>query len=647
VSFFEHQQLARRNSRRRVVLFLLATVAVVVSVTAVLAAAYAATLPAVQNGMLVPLGARLAQVPASLYLWSALGTAGTVLAVSAFNIAKLGGGGEAVARMVGARPVAAQSRDPLEQRFVNVVEEMAIASGVRVPGIYVMEGEGGINAFAAGWDANGAVVAVTRGALERLTRDELQGVVAHEFSHILNGDMRLNIRMLGVLAGIVFLGAIGEFVMRSARGSRDKGAYFWVAGLAILVIGFVGLFFARLIKAAVAREREFLADASSVQFTRNPEGIAGALDQIRLAAGGALIGERHAEDLSHMFFGQSVPARFGGLLATHPPLDERIRRVHPKFDAQAYRNARATPVAPREAPAAKATLQPQGRRLEDLGTEWGRSAGAGAMLVGTLDARKVDLAARLLDRMPQELREALRTPEGAAAAVVALLLAPEAAVRDAQLEGVEARLAARAASLESSTSELGPAYRLPIVDLALPALRLAGAEANAVLLRALEQVVHADRRVALHEFVVLTILRHALAPRRAGPPRASRALQALQPEAALLLRLLVYADRRADAEGERQEELEQALAAGAAEMRITLQDRRAITLPAVEQALARLNELAPREKERLVRGLFAAASADGRIRVAEAELLRLAGAALDCPLPLRLQELDPAAIEPG
>src|SRR6185295_10385386 len=239
-----------------------------------------------------------------------------------------------------------------ERRLVNVVEEMAIASGVRVPTVYVMDGERGINAFAAGWDASGAVVVATRGTLETLNRDELQGVVGHEFSHILNGDMRLNIRMLGVLAGIVFIGSIGEFVMRSTRESRDSKAAggVFLVGLALFIIGYVGLFFARVIKAAVSRQREFLADAASVQFTRNPDGIAGALDQIRGASSGALISARCAEDMSHMFFGQSVRMRLGGLLATHPSLDERIARINPGFQPAAYRGKRP-PVAEDAAPA--------------------------------------------------------------------------------------------------------------------------------------------------------------------------------------------------------------------------------------------------------------------------------------------------------
>ncbi|HSA90012.1 MAG TPA: M48 family metallopeptidase, partial [Burkholderiales bacterium] len=382
-TFFEHQRLARRNSKVMVALFALAVVAVMVAVDAVLGALYAWSTGEA--------------APASVYVAGALATAALILCVSLFNVARLGEGGAAVARMIGARRVPPGTADPLERRLRNVVEEMAIASGVRVPEVYVMDGERGINAFAAGWDTSSAVVAVTRGMLQTLTRDELQGVVAHEFSHILNGDMRLNVRMLGVLAGIVFIGSLGKFVMRSTRGSRDaKG--FILAGLALFVIGYVGLFFARLIKAAVSRQREFLADASSVQFTRNPDGIAGALDQIRTSGAGTRIENRYAEEMSHMFFGAAVAVRLARLLDTHPPLDERIRRVHPQFQRSEYRAKRVTAL-PLEAPPS-APAERKGRRASDLSTAWGRTPGESAALVGTLDPGKVDFAARLLAALP-------------------------------------------------------------------------------------------------------------------------------------------------------------------------------------------------------------------------------------------------------
>src|SRR6185369_10281478 len=269
-SFFENQDLARRNTRLLVLMYFLAVVGVIIAVDLVLAGSWIYGI----GDIYVPKGHRpgpiglLGAVPSRIYILGAIGTALVIFAVSGWNILQLSDGGKAVAEMVGARRVSPDTKDPLERRLMNVVEEMSIASGVRVPGVYVMEGEAGINAFAAGFDVSDSIVAVTRGTLSALNRDELQGVIAHEFSHILNGDMRLNIRMIGVLAGIVFVGAVGNFLLRSQSDSRDSRATLPIVagGAALLVIGWIGLFFARLIKAAVSRQREFLADASSVQF---------------------------------------------------------------------------------------------------------------------------------------------------------------------------------------------------------------------------------------------------------------------------------------------------------------------------------------------------------------------------------------------
>ena len=651
-----------------IVLFVLAVAAVVATVDLVLATVYLwnADVRVPRTGPGYPgLAQIFAAVPTSVYAWGAVVTGGIILVVSLVNMARLAGGGAAVARMVGARRVPSDTRDLLERRLLNVVEEMAIASGVRVPAVYVMDGERGINAFAAGWDVSGAIVAVTRGTLETLNRDELQGVVGHEFSHILNGDMRLNIRMIGVLAGIVFIGSIGSFLMRSGSRSDDsrdsRGTATLVAiGLALLIIGYIGLFFARLIKAKVSREREFLADASSVQFTRNPDGIAGALDQIRASAAGATIAQRRAEELSHMFFGESVQMRLGGLFDTHPPIEERIRRVCPGFQPSSYRSRRAKAAAePAEATAspggaassfAGAAPIREGRRPGDLGTEWGRSASDSAGLVGTLSAEKVDYAARLLASLPPELRASLREPDGACAALIALLLAPAEDVMEQQLQALEAAgmsaLAARARVAVQYTSRLGPVFRLPVVDLALPALKAASDAARLELLAAFQAVIQADRRVSLHEFVILTLVRHQLAPKTRPGAAGTRKLADVRPQAGMLLTLMAHAGTRADASGGRQAGLEKALGAGAKEMGFDEAPKveGALTLDAVASALEGLKRLAPLQKALLIRGLFAAVTADGAIRVAEAELMRLTGAVLDCPLPPLLEELDPGAL---
>ena len=663
-SFFENQDLARRNTKLLVVMYFLAVVGVIIAVDLVLAGAwiYGFADTVVPKGRSPGPIALLGAIPAKVFLLGAMGTALVIFAVSGWNILQLTSGGKAVAEMVGARRVSPDTKDALERRLMNVVEEMSIASGVRVPGVYVMDGEPGINAFAAGYDVSDSIVAVTRGTLEALNRDELQGVVGHEFSHILNGDMRLNIRMIGVLAGIVFIGSIGEFIMRSQRGSSDSkaSAPIFLGGLALLLIGYIGLFFARLIKAAASRQREFLADASSVQFTRNPDGIAGALDQIGVSPVGALIANRHAEDVSHMFFGQGITVRLSGLFDTHPPLEERIARVHARFDRASYRKARASAAAdvPVDAGVAKkgisqkdaaAAVGSSGRRGADLDTGWGRSAGDSAQLVGSMDGAKVDYAARLLQALPAGLREKLRDPDGARAAIVALLLAPKDDVMKLQLEALAAKgmaaLAEQARATEALTRRLGAAFHLSLIDLALPAVKSLPEEGRRALITALEVVIHSDRRVSLHEFVVLTMVRCQLAPRGKPGAAGSKRIAELKDAALVVLSLVAHAGTRQDASGQRGTALAEAMRAGAKEMGLPeTAAAAALTLEVAAEALEVLKSLAPMQKAIMVKGLFAALTHDGSILIMEAELMRMVGAVLDCPLPPLLESVDPATL---
>jgi hypothetical protein len=465
-------------------------------------------------------------------------------------------------------------------------------------------------------------------------------VIGHEFSHILNGDMSLNLRMIGVLAGIVSIGSLGAFVMRRVRGEGKNTAPVFLFGLALFVIGYTGLFCARLIKAALSRQREFLADASSVQFTRNPDGLCGALDQIRNAPAGALVGSRYAEEMSHMFFGQALSlSRF---FATHPPLEERMRRINPRFQPVPYRARRDVQVEKKAVDIPKSN----GRRAGDAGVAWGRSAAESAALVGTLDAGKVDHAGTLLDALPAGLREALREPERAAAAVASLLAAAKPDVLEAQLGALKsAGLGEMAEPLRASlplTQGLSPAFHLAVVDLALPALKSAPEEAKKRLVATLQTLAYADRRLSLHEFVLLTLLRYQLAP---ATKRFSTQKQVsdIKAEAGALIAVIAHAGTRVDTAGERADALEKALAAGAQELGIDVQAARdaSLSLEAVSAALEAARELAPLEKARLVKGLFAAVTADGTIRLGEAELMRLVGAVLDCPLPPLIETLDP------
>jgi len=651
MNFFERQDAARRSTKGLVAIFVIAVACIVAAINIVMAAAWL-WLAAGDQG--VP-----QRIPSGIFFVTTIVTVAVIFTVSLVKVAMLrAGGGAAVAGMMGARRLEPATRDPLERRLLNVVEEMAIAAGTRVPAVYVMDEEKGINAFAAGYDVSSSIITVTRGTLETLTRDELQGVIGHEFSHIVNGDMSLNIRMIGVLAGIVFLGAIGGFVMRNTEGrSKEAGALFFV-GLAVFVIGYIGIFFARVIKASISRQREFLADAAGVQFTRNPDGLAGALDQIR--ASGSLVMNRHAEDVSHLFFGQGVKMALESVFATHPPLDERIRRINPRFQSKTYRGERAkqaiasaTEAPPESMGFAGGVVQqlagPEARAV-DSGQRWGKSAEQAAALVGSVDNRKMDIARRMLAAIPDSIREKVRDPDGAAGTIVAILLAQNDAVMKAQLEAVSnagaASVAAAAAQIQPQLRDLGPAYFLPVVDLALPALKLAGNDAQLRVLTAVQAVIHADRRVSLFEFVVFTLLRWQFAP--PAPPSAPkyRSLAEVQPEVHFLLSLMAYAGGRRGPDAQAQTDADFSAGAKEAGMPagLAMLPRNALGLDKAGEALAKLRDLAPIPKAVLVKALFATVTADGTIRVIEAALMRTVGAVLDCPLPPLLEETDPAAL---
>jgi Zn-dependent protease with chaperone function len=337
LNFFEAQDRARRSTRRLVVLYLLATASIIVGVTLIITLALAGFSSSTGGSALLPLIEQQAPLIAGVAILTTLVIAGATL----FKTSMLSAGGGRVARDLGGTLISTDVQDPLRQRLRNVVEEIAIASGVPVPEIYVLEQENGINAFAAGFAPADAAIAVTRGTLELLDRDELQGVIAHEFSHILNGDMRLNIRLMGVLFGIMVLGLIGRIVLRGGRYSafaasrRNRGApAVLIIGLGLTILGAIGVFFARVIKASVSRQREYLADASAVQFTRQTAGLANALKKIGGYDAGSYLQAADPEEVSHMLFGTG--SRLSGLFATHPPLTDRIQALDPGFRAADY-----------------------------------------------------------------------------------------------------------------------------------------------------------------------------------------------------------------------------------------------------------------------------------------------------------------------
>ncbi|MFI4882191.1 MAG: M48 family metallopeptidase, partial [Phycisphaerales bacterium JB064] len=421
----------------------------------------------------------------------AVGAALLIAGGTAYRISELRGGGSSVALALGGRPIDHSTTDPDERMVLNVVEEMAIASGVPVPPVFIMEREGSINAFAAGYTSGDAVIGVTRGCVHGLTRDEFQGVMAHEFSHILNGDMRLNIRLVGILGGIVLLSLAGYTLMRvtyygSVGRSKDNkaAAVIIVLGIGLIVIGGIGSMFARLIQAAVSRQREYLADASAVQFTRNPDGIGDALRRIGGAPKRAVIMNPHSREMSHLFFGNAVSASsfFGSALASHPPLKDRITRVMPKWDGSFL-----TPLPPKAPPPDKTRKPGPRQTLEDImrermgGQHGPTPTGAAAAmpllaLIGTASLEHASHARTLLDRLPPSLKDAARDPYGCRAVVYALLVhwqGDDTSMRT-QLDILDSRgdtgVAALVRSLAKDIASLDGDLKLPLLDLCLGSL---------------------------------------------------------------------------------------------------------------------------------------------------------------------------------
>ena len=632
--FFQQQEQAHRQTGRLLALFVLAVIAIVASVylTVTLITVFGNRNNPQAVAPLFDIG-RLVLVATFVLI--------VIVAGSLFKIATLQEGGAAIARLLGGELAAPGTTDLATRRLLNVVEEMAIASGTPVPSVFILENEHGINAFAAGFAPGDAVIAVSRGALNHLTRDELQGVIGHEFSHILNGDMRLNLRLIGLLHGILLIALIGYAILRmTGNGSRDSkkdGAGALVAfGIGLLVIGYVGLFFGRLIKAAVSRQREFLADASSVQFTRNPQGIVGALKKIGGLAEGSHVASPNAEQACHMFFGQGVSAWMDAL-ATHPPLVVRIQRLDPSFDGVFPRIASDTLISPEEADATdEITFEgPPSDRPEGLR----RTLTSALASVGAPSAEHVAYASTLLAGLPEPVVTAAREPFGARTVVYALLIDRDESVRRAQFQHLDAfawpGTTAELQRLLPYVEPLGPEVYIPLVDLALPALRQLSPAQYAAFRGNIDPLAGADRRISLFEFALERMLvRHLDQHFQRRPVARVRfySIEGIVNACVTVLSALARVGHDDAAEAER------AYRHGVAALGVSgnapaLQDPDRCGLPAVNQALDDLGAASPRLKKRVLDACAECIATDGIVSVAEGELLRAIADSLDCPMP--------------
>lgn len=652
MNFFQHQDEARKSTHRLVVFFILAVIAIVLSV-------YLAVSAAFFWGEASAAGSNpnysFDWFDLDRFVFLAGGTLLIILVASLYKMWRLSGGGHTVAELLGGRPLSPNTTDPHERRVLNVVEEMAVASGLPVPTVYVLDREESINAFAAGFSPQDAVIGVSRGTIELLSRDEMQGVIAHEFSHIFNGDMRLNIRLMGVLHGILVIALIGYFILRSGlRGSsRNRGgaaAALPLIGLILVVVGYVGVFLGRIIKSAVARQREYLADASAVQFTRNPDGIGGALKKIGGLAEGSVIMSPNAEQASHLFFSDGkygkVRAALSGVshfafLSTHPPLKDRIRRIDPGWNGRFLDVDKSAKMRP-EPQRGQATQEDKAAKLFKL-LPLHLTA-----LIGTLDDAHMSYAQKLLAEIPPEVRDAVHDPSGARAVVLALLADSDAQIRTRQLEAVtETQDADLIQQMELMVALLGEApreTRLPLVDLAVPALRRLSPAQYAAFLSLTDVFIKADQQIGLFEYTLMHVLERHLEPtfKRVKPPTVEYyGLSALRTECSVLLSAVAHVGHPDESEAM------QAFAAGAKELEgisLGFAKRDQAGLAGVKDALDKLDKISPKLKKELMRAFIASVAHDGKVTVGEGELLRAIADALSLPMPPFLpgQDLDAA-----
>jgi Zn-dependent protease with chaperone function len=640
VNFFDAQDRARQTSRRLVAAYIAATIAIVLGVTGIVAFALFSFSEA---GYGYTAGDFIAR-NTPLLVATALLTTLFILGSSLFKTSVLSAGGGRVATDMGGTLVPADVQDPLRRRLRNVVEEMAIASGVPVPEIYVLEQESGINAFAAGYSPSDAAVAVTRGALELLDRDELQGVIAHEFSHILNGDMRLNIRLIGVLYGIMVLGLLGRMIVRGGHHSsiissrRNRGAPAVILiGLGLVILGAIGVFFARMIKAGVSRQREMLADASAVQFTRQSSGIANALKKIGGYSAGSLITSADPEEVSHMLFGTG--ARFSGLFATHPPLVQRIQALDPSFKETDFPR-----VDPRQDRAAQHSHPAHRGFASDVTTAL--ASGGAAVLadsiaetVGDPESEHIEYAQQLRQSVPESLYQAAHSPDLAYLLTISLILDRSSKTLDRQLSLAKEQLGTeRARLLQRYYEELaqtGAEYRLPLLAIAFPALKLRPTQELGYLASLARRMIEIDGEIDFYEYCFYRILTTnlGLAIDPSGRRTATRSRKKeLRMAAVDLLRIL------ANYGHESQEQSDAAFRAGCAVLGDWARDHeyqsdQSLTVSALDHSLDVLLGLNSRGKETLLRAISTTAAHDARLSIGEAELIRAVCATLDYPLP--------------
>ncbi len=595
-----------------------------------------------------PIGLDWLKDQTGLIVKSSLVVLAAIICAMLYKIATLSSGGGAVARAMGGTLVPGDVTTPKRKQLRNVVEEISIASGVAVPGIYVLEKESSINAFAAGYTPGDAAIAVSRGALETLTRAELQGVIAHEFSHIFNGDMKLNIRLMGVLFGIFMIALVGRQIIHStrySRSSRKEGGGIIMVGVGLLVIGSIGLFFGRMIQASVSRQREYLADASAVQFTREPEGIGGALKKIAAHSHHGLIEASDAQEVSHMLFASGLNSMF----ATHPPIGERIKAILPSFQPSELKQIRAQmensppPLAEEQSGGHAAAM---GFASAGSGSDAATADQAGADIsvadVGLPTWDHVDYAEQLIGNLPAELVDQAHSVNKAVAVMLAMLIDDDEQTRQRQLamvqEAAGEHRAEQVRELLALTDTLEPLQRLPLVEISCPTIKRRPVEDIKQVLGLIARLIRVDGKVTVFEFamskLITSYLNESMYPAQSARRQSGLSLYQVRQDVAVLMSVIAGLGQTSNTE------IEPAYHAGYSE--VYPSDPMPYTFPeywvaSLDDALNRIDRLEPLFKQSVIEGMLKCVRYDRTISLEEVELLRAICAAIHCPMPPRIQ----------
>lgn len=634
MNFFQAQQNVKTSTFRLLIMFIMAIVCLVIITDIFVYISYELAMSEVADNKNIT----VPKPDLTIFLM----ISGIVIIVigigSAYkSITLSSGGGRVIAESMGARLIRPTTESLKEKRLMNVVEEMAIASGVPVPVVYILDNENVINAFAAGLTTSDAVIGVTKGTVESLTRDELQGVIAHEYSHILNGDMSLNIQLVSMLHGILVLGMIGHYIVRSTRHSRSKDSGgIVIFGLGLIVIGYGGTFFGNLIKSSISRQREYLADASAVQFTRNPEGIAGALKKIGGMKNKSRLRNKNAHEMSHAYFSQGVSNLLGSIGATHPPLSDRIRRIDPDWDGK-YLNIDSSVIKKSVIPERKAD-----KRKEKIAESVTSAIILQSVLqtmehMGNPAEKDIDAARAIIKEIPEEIHDAIHDTYGARAIIYCLVINKEEDIRKKQLDHIQANgdrgiydLCVKYLPL---INKVPRRCRLPLINMGLPALRELSQNQYKKFKSNLGELVVADSSLDLFEWCLQRIIFEHLDKALLNAKRPSekyKAFDEVKEECRNIFSVLAYAGHK------KQEDADFAFNAAIKEINlpdVNIIEKPNISLATLDNCLDHLLLLKPLLKESLLKACLLSALSDNEMTSRELELIRAIADTLDCPIP--------------